>query len=329
MAGTQTRSVISFGFSREDLLRTRFAIAPLIELVAATYVLRLARRFPEHRRWIDNAGPRAAGLDLGLLFAVNPLGRAAWPNMNAPPPISPHPAIADELDRVAATDPEVVRADVLRAYPDGVPAAARPFLDDPQAALPALVSQMRSFWEATLAPWWSRMAAFLEGEIATRARRLVASGGEAAFADLHSTVTWDGRNLAVDSVTMAPRTVGLDGRGLLLIPSVLAFGAWPRVDRPWEPALTYQPAGTGDLWLHDPNRSTALDELIGRRRAALLRALERPASTLMLARCTGWSPGGVNTHLAVLRRTGLVVRRRDGREVIYSRTSAGDALCAR
>ncbi len=43
---------IAFRFGRQDLLRTRFAIAPLIEMSAATYVLRLPRQFPEHRPWI-------------------------------------------------------------------------------------------------------------------------------------------------------------------------------------------------------------------------------------------------------------------------------------
>ena len=109
---------------------------------------------------------------------------------------------------------------------------------------------------------------------------------------------------------------------------MLAWGVWPRVDAPWDPALTYQPPGVGDLWLRDQDARGALEELVGRRRAALLRSIERPASTKALARRTGWSAGGINTHLAVLRRTGLVVRRREGREVVYSRTAAGDTLCA-
>lgn len=35
-----TASFVRFLFGRDDLLRTRFAISPLIELVAATYVVR-------------------------------------------------------------------------------------------------------------------------------------------------------------------------------------------------------------------------------------------------------------------------------------------------
>ena len=318
--------MVEFAFDRDDLLRTRFAISPLIELVAATYLLRLPRSFPEHREWTESAAERVTGLPLELLFAVNPLGRTRWPSFNAPPPVTPHPRIEDELSRVGTTDPDVVRADVLRAYPEGVPPAARPLIDDPEDAVTELVTQMRSFWKATLEPWWPRMSAFLESEIADRARRLVATGGKAAFVDLHPAVSWDGATLAVDAVRMAPRSVKLAGRGLLLMPSVLAFGAWPRVEAPWEPALTYQPPGVGDLWLHDSAAADALADLLGRRRAALLKSLDRPASTRALAARTGWSAGGVNTHLTVLRRTGLVARRREGREVIYSRTAAGNAL---
>lgn len=323
------RRAIDFVFGEDDLLRTRFAVSPLTELVAATYVLRLPQRFPPHRRWVESAAPRVAGMRLDLLSAVNPLGRSIWPNFNAPPPINPHPRIEDELARVAATDPEVVRADVERAYPEGVPPEARPFLVDTGPALAELVAQMEAFWAATLQPWWDRMSAFLESEIAARARRLVTTGGAAAFADLDPSATWDGRTLSVASARMTPRTVTLGGRGLLLLPSVLAFGAWPRVEPPWEPALTYQPPGIGDVWVRETDPESALADLIGRRRARLLAVLDRPLSTRELAAATGWSPGGVSTHLGVLLRAGLVARRRYGREVHYSRTATGDALVAK
>lgn len=319
-------SRVRFRFGREDLLRTRFAISPLIELAAATYVVRMPARFPEHRRFVQAAQPRLAGLDLALLYAVAPTGRRAWPNFNAPPPRQPHPGIDDELARIAATPPEVVVDDIRRAHPDGVPDVLRPFLEEPEAAVAELVGQMRAFWTAVLEPWWPRMTRFLESEVAGRARRLVSSGGAAAFADLDRSVSWDGSMLTVSPVAMAPRDVELAGRGLLLIPSVLALDVWPRIDPPWEPALTYQPPGVADLWLPDRGTGGVVEELIGRRRAALLRALDQPVSTRTLARRTGWSAGGVNTHLGVLRRAGLVARRRDGREVLYSRTSTGDAL---
>ncbi|UPK73034.1 winged helix-turn-helix domain-containing protein [Nocardioidaceae bacterium SCSIO 66511] len=326
MPTRRSSSRIVFAFGRDDLLRTRFAISPLTELTAATYVLRLPHLFPEHRGWVRATLPHLAGLDVDLLYAVNPLGRTIWPNFHAPPPLVPHPLIADELARIAATAPAVVRADLVRAFPEGIPDDVRPLIDDTTNALRRLIDQMRAFWEATIAPWWPRITAFLESEIAARAGRLVVEGGETAFANLDPDVTWDGSVLTLANAKPEPHTVELAGRGLLLLPSVLAFGAWPRTDAPWDPALTYQPPGTGDLWSVGRSDADALSELIGSRRATLLRMLERPASTRALADATGWSPGGVNTHLGVLRRGGLVARRRDRREVIYARTSAGDAL---
>src|SRR4051794_35273583 len=122
---------VRYRFGRHDLLRTRFAVSPLIELAAATYVLRLPRQFPEHRPWIESVAPRVAELELDLVYAVSPLGHTSWPNFDAPPPVVPHPRVEDELDRLAATDPELVRSDVLRGYADDVPDAARRFVEEP------------------------------------------------------------------------------------------------------------------------------------------------------------------------------------------------------
>jgi hypothetical protein len=322
---------VRYRFGRDDLLRTRFAISPLIELAAATYVLRLPEQFPEHKRWVQDVTRRSAGLSLSRLYAALPLppGRTIRPSFNALPPVVPHPHLDGELARLAATDPHLVRSDVLRAYPEGVPDAARVFVDDPVSALAELVAEARAWWEVAIAPWWPRISAFLEGEIASRSRSLVTIGGGQAFVGLDPSVTWDGRDLVVATGhRMGSHNVELGGRGLLLVPSAMAWSVWPRTEPPWDPALTYRPAGIGDLWLDD-RPSDALEQLIGRRRAALLRALQRPCSTRTLARQTGWSAGGVNSHLTVLRQNGLVVRRREGRAVLYSRTATGDSLVQR
>jgi len=38
------------------------------------------------------------------------------------------------------------------------------------------------------------------------------------------------------------------------------------------------------------------------------------------------SPGSVSEHLSVLKRAGLVTGRREGRRVVYTRTTNGDVL---
>lgn len=319
--------MIRYRFGQDDLLRTRFAISPLIELIAAVYVVRDMAPFSVHRSWAEKAKARVVGLELSLLEAAAPFGTPFWPVFVAPPPRAPHADIEDELERVRATPLDQVAAEVIRTYPDGVAQAAQPFVEDPAGALDELVRQMRAFWDAALAPWWTTISAMLESEIASRARRLVAVGPQAAFSNLHKTVRWDDGSLIVHPTKKEPADVDLAGRGLLLVPAVFTWPVvWPRTDPPWDPALVYPPSGIAGLWSSHESHHDALESLLGRRRARVLLELDRPASTLALAQRIGVSAGSVSDHLAVLRRAGLVMGRREGRQVIYARTAKGDDL---
>lgn len=71
--------MIRYRFGQDDLLRTRFAIAPLMELIGAFYVLRQPERYVVHRRWVEWAAPRTRHLDLALLDAAAPFGGSYWP----------------------------------------------------------------------------------------------------------------------------------------------------------------------------------------------------------------------------------------------------------
>ncbi len=320
--------MLRYRFTQGDLLRTRFAIAPLMELIGAVYVLRNPARYAVHRPWVEWAKPRIGALDVSLLDAAAPVAtHGFWPVFVGPPPRAPHAHVSDELARVRATPPEQVVAEITHAYPAGVPSTAQPFLNDPDAALETLVEQMRAFWDAVLAPWWPRISAALEAEISARARALVALGPQAAFTGLHQTVWWEDGNVYVHPTKKAATDVDLADRGLLLVPAVFTWpSVWPRTDPPWDPALVYPPPGTADVWRPDPPRADALKALVGERRARVLLELDRPACTLELAQRMQVSPGGVSDHLSILRRAGLVSRRREGRRVIYTRTVIGDTL---
>ena len=319
--------MVRFCFGTDDLLRTRFAIAPLMDLVGATYVLRWPERYPEHRPWIDWARPRASGLELGLLYVAAPVGVEFYPVFVGPPPRAPRTTVEAEFARVAGTPSVGVAAEIERAYPDGVPLAGRVLVEDPARGLERLVAQMRAFWDALLEPWWNRITAVLESEIAWRARRLAAEGPGAAFADLHHTIRWRDDALCVEPTGKAAADVDLAGRGLLLVPAAFTWPlVWPRTDPPWDPALVYTPPGIGELWAPEDTALSALGELLGHNRARVLIAVERPAATLDLARQLALTPSGVSQHLGVLQRAGLVMSRRDGRRVIYERTAKGDML---
>ena len=298
-----------------------------MELVGAVYALRDPGRVAVHQPWAEWARPRTEHLDLALLEVATPSQRPFYPVFIGPPPRAPHAAVASELERVRATPPERVAAEIAQAYPDGVPAAGRVLVEDPARALELLVDQMEALWEAALAPWWDRLAAVLESEIAWRARRLATVGPQAAFTGLHESVSWEDGVLRVDPTTKGPAEVDLAGRGLLLVPAAFTWpSVWPRTDPPWDPALVYPPSGTAELWAPDERDRGALEALLGGRRARVLLELARPSSTLELSKRMRVSPGSVSEHLGVLRRAGLVAGRRERRRVIYARTARGDEL---
>jgi DNA-binding transcriptional ArsR family regulator len=318
--------VIAYRFGPEDLGRVRFATSPLFEIAASLDVLRDPERHGMHAPWVAAARERLAGLDLALLEAVAPPDTGYRPDFIHPPPSRPRGGFASELARVAATPPAQVARDLAWAYEDReVPAAGRVLLDDPERGMRELVEVMTAYWRRAIEPHWPAIRATLEADIAYRAGRLAAGGPLAAFADLHPDVAW--RDGALNVERPYEFEVDLAGRGLLLVPVAFAWPQlWPMIDPPWTPAVVYAPRGIATLWAPQERTPDALDDLLGRRRAAILAGLAAPATTQELARRLAASPAGVSEHLAVLRRAGLVAGRRDGRGVRYARTAAGDAL---
>jgi DNA-binding transcriptional ArsR family regulator len=318
--------VIRYLFGPEDLGRVRFAISPMFELAASVEVLRDPDTHGIHAPWARAARKRLGALDIDLLDAlVSSRGYRA--DFITPPPDTPRTALEDGLARVRATPHDQVRKELGWAFPGGrMPAAAQELIADPAAGLERLTAQMAAYWERAIAPWWERIVAALEADVAHHARGLPAGGPLAAFADLHRRVRW--RAGAVEVEHAYDAEVELAGRGLLLVPAAFVWpGLWAMLDPPWQPAIVYAPRGLGTLW--EPARRArtgALDGLLGGRRALILAELGAPASTSELAARLHASAAGVSEHLAVLRRAGLVSAAREGRAVLYVRTEAGEAL---
>jgi DNA-binding transcriptional ArsR family regulator len=276
---------------------------------------------------MNRARPRVAGLNLTLLETLVPT-RGWVPDFSAPPPLELSPDPAAEIERVRASDPELVRREIGWIWANGIPDALRPLVDDTERGLAALAQSMREYWERALAPEWPAIRQTLAADIRRRAAHLAAGGIRAALANLHPDVSLAADERTVELAARVDADVPLAGRGLLLIPS--AFW-WPRstaiTDPPWQPCLIYAPDGVAALWEPDDTEpEQALQELLGRGRARVLGGLDAPVSTTELARRLGASPAGVSAHLRVLARAGLAVATREGRAVLYSRTPLGEAL---
>jgi DNA-binding transcriptional ArsR family regulator len=120
----------------------------------------------------------------------------------------------------------------------------------------------------------------------------------------------------------------LAGRPLVLIPLVFASGVlMGEAEDDNAVALGYQARGTAALWApEETGFDGRLELLFGHGRAAVLRALERPATTTELARRLSYAPSTVSAHLDVLARGGLVERQRVRRSVFYALNDTGRSL---
>jgi DNA-binding transcriptional ArsR family regulator len=321
--------VVRFVFSIEDLALTRFAISPMWELVHSLLALRDPSHAALHVPWLRSLSGRLHGLALEPAVALTP-PRGYTPDFLLPLPTGPLGDIADDLAALRSTPAAQIRAEMtlFSSQHKGGREIAEPWLADPRAQLRRLADLLEAYWARAIEPVWPRVRAFLDADIAYRARRLAAGGPAALFGDLSANVSWSQPYLTVD-VPAHDAAVSLDGRGLLLIPSAFAANRPFVIDRaPWQPTISYPARGIATLWEQAAATPEGLGRLIGSSRAAVLADLSAPRSTTELAQRLSLGPATASHHLIALRDAGLVSARREGRAVLYARTPLGDALVA-
>lgn len=317
--------MIEWRFTPDDVARVRFAFSPLFEAVMSLIVLRSPASHSLHLPWVRATRPLVAGLDLSELFALVPV-RGPTADFLAPPPASPLPDFAEELEQVRATPPDRVAAELAGVPGLPAPAAGR-IRADPHAAIGRLAGTLQAYWDIALAGHWPRIRALLEADVLWRSRRLAEGGAAALFADLHQTIAWHGGRLRADDPYQYSGS--LTGEGLLLVPAVMTWPGVRKMIEPYQPQLAYPARGIATLWeTGPPPAPRALAALIGQTRAAMLTALAQPSSTTALARRLSITPGAVSQHLSVLLAAGMVTRSRVGRLMLYRRTRSGDMLAA-
>jgi hypothetical protein len=319
--------MVVYEFGVEDLARMRFAISPMWELAMSVRALLEPSRAALHVPWVARLRGRLRGLDMSAPVALVP-PEGYLPDFLTPPPSGPLADIHDELKMVRSTPPDRVRHELgILLHGRRTPPALKPLIDDPKRGLRGLTRTFERYWQLALEPHWPRVRALLEADLAHRARRLTEGGPAKLFHDLHPAVRWRRNTLQVN-ITYDDR-VSLAGRGLLLLPS--AFG-WQRpgavTDPPWQPTVIYPARGIATLWEEGESAPAGLASLLGGTRAEVLLALDAPRSTTALAARLGVTPGGVSQQLSVLRASGLVSGRREGRSVLYVRTPLADSLVA-
>jgi DNA-binding transcriptional ArsR family regulator len=269
---------------------------------------------------------RLHGLALEHAVALTP-PRGYTPDFVLPVPTGPLGDIADDLASLRATPAAQIRADMklFSTQHQHGPGIAGPWLANPRREVRRLADLLEAYWARAIEPVWPRLSAFLDADIAYRARRL-AGGPETLYAHLSTNVQWRQPHLDVH-VPVHDAAVPLDGMGLLLVPSAFAANRPAVIDRaPWQPTLSYPARGIATLWEQAAPAPDGLVRLLGSSRAAMLADVAAPRSTTELARRLSISPATASHHLTALRDAGLVTGRRERRSVLYARTPLGDAL---
>jgi DNA-binding transcriptional ArsR family regulator len=323
--------MVTLELSIADLLRCRFAISPVNEVVEVARALANPTARATHSAWLRrHAAPLqrvANDQDLRPLLALlHPSGLT--PDFLRPLPRRSAGEIDVELEQIGSAANERVRAEVDRCLEARGPVGQEVERSlRSRGAARMLAELLSALWGELVSPAWRQIRDCLERDILYRSRALAGGGLVAVFNDLAPLVTLEGQRLIVHQHTDRARP--LDGAGLLLMPSAFTWQPVASIlDEPTAPVtLCYPARGTGAMWFRSSSDRTAgLRSLIGGTRAQILEAIDEHMHTTALALQLGRSPGNIADHLAVLRRSGLVRRTRLGLHVIYMRTPLGEAL---
>lgn len=320
--------MLRFHFTSDDLARVRIAPGPdpMWEVLLSAHVVNQRAGAPMFASW------RGRVLS-GLHPAARMLLRLAPPRGYSPDFLTPLTGADDfetGLDAVLSTSRSRLATDMAlltRGY--------RPHLwmrDLAAGSAPAvrgLGVAMRAYYEQAIGPYWSGIRAAVDLDRAARTRAWVEGGTEHALRTLHPSVRWEHPVLSV--TTAAERDVDLAGRGLLIIPSYFCLRAPITVaDSELPPVLLYPivheqvaPERTLEVAADGGRQLTAL---LGRTRAAVLRALGTGATTSEIAQRLAISPASASEHATVLRNAGLVASGRERNSVIHAPTPLGQTL---
>ncbi|HVV76833.1 MAG TPA: winged helix-turn-helix domain-containing protein [Mycobacteriales bacterium] len=314
----------------KDLASVRFGYSPIQETVQSMWALRNPERHPVHRKWRDKALPRLDEFDWPLLNAL--IGPGGWvPDFLTPYPETNVPRFDDEIATLGHTEPERVRRDIHASNigrdrrPRSLPKVLRGADHDPAGLRDAIADALASYWQILIAPHWPRLCDVLDGDIDYRSRILATAGAAELFDSLGSPLTWHDGRLELDARGLDAEAA-VDGRGLMLTPSLFANSVNSMIDERLPPVLCYPARGRAELWSTSRPAGSDLAALLGATRAALLSGLDAPATTTQLALRLNLTPGGVSQHLKILHNSGLLRRTRTGRAVFYKRSEIADQL---
>lgn len=315
----------------DDLLETRFAYSPLVELSSSYLVLVTPSYHGMYRRWVDEALRALHGIELPYLDALivphmpRPKGNYI-PDFLTPTPGFVQLNLEPELEQLLNLPDAIIHASIRRLIETVGESELRLFfLTYTREAVYCLVEELRLYWRRTLESHWKRLTAILDGDVLYHARRLAVEGPEEMLRSMHPKLTFqDG---VIELLKNRDAEFFLQGSGMQLVPSIfggnmLSYQVVPE----WQPMLIYSPRGLG-LWQQSTQeRNQSLELALGEGRARVLQTLSIPSNTGEIARRLDITAGAASQHLSRLQQAGLVEPNRSGRHVYYRLTDRGAQL---
>lgn len=320
--------MLELTFGPLDVGRVRFAVSMIAQGVRSTCTKDCPRKDHLLQRWQQRVRSRCVPRAVEPLVQIVNAQEGYYPDLLTPDLYGQAGArwsFDDEMDLLLDLPADVAATDFGSLGSVELGARLTDRFASPQGpGRKLVVDALRAYHQGLLAEDWPRIRAFLEADIARRAILLATHGVDHVLATLHDKVRWNPPVLTIDPCR--PKRFHLGGRGLLLVPSVFCSHsvAWILNERQ-QPTLVYPAGDLHQFWIPGPGSSApdGLEALIGRARAATLRAIGSGCGTGELANRLGVSPATASEHAAVLRRGSLVATQREGQAVRHTLTRWG------
>ncbi|MEV5965432.1 helix-turn-helix domain-containing protein [Kribbella sp. NPDC051952] len=318
--------MITIRLNADDVGRIRFALSPVWEAVTSVRALSNNTARSVHGPWLQKVRPIIDGPDLMLLKALIP-AYGYIPDFLTPAPPRRSTSLESGLAAISATPHHLVVSEIGKLHRNNPHPMLPDLIAHPAKALELITSALETYWRRAIEPDWRRMRALLQEDLAFRLDELASGGIERLFRNLHPSVRFSTDRIEIDRPYSCDGEP-LGGQGLLLVPCVFSWPSGLSVsEAPHVPTITYPPRGLGRLWEdRQDTTDSPLADLVGRTRAAIVSHLDLPMSTTHLAHQLGVSAPTLSVHLSILRNSGVVDSRRDGRAVLYYRTNLGTQL---
>ncbi|MEO0565729.1 MAG: hypothetical protein AAF125_26715, partial [Chloroflexota bacterium] len=302
--------MITIKLTVEDLARIRFAISPMGVTTISYRTVLFPDWYKRHREWATQAVAKIGDADLTVLGLVHPDPRGFYiPDFLTPIPRRPMESVEAEIEMLARTSIDVLRADadeaLHAAYSPRDAARITHFVKQVPTMRDQLTADIWHYWEQVVRPSWREIEAILEGDILFHTQQMGKFGVDHMLANLAHDVAYSDGLLTIN--TKCQEHQMLTGQGIVLCPNPFAHRTWFQCMGDGPIMLIYPARGAGNLrkTMSEQADNTRLSAMIGVTKAQILGEADHPISTIELAERLSLTSGAVSQHIGQLHTADL------------------------